>query len=216
MSPTAIVGRYRRVVRSIKFIVGHRYLRVILTNPLVESATPTWFGPDRYDEDMEAPGHTDQWLAVTGDVLPVGAIYEWCVRPDCGAVVVFSGTVRDHADGRSDVTSLEYEAYTEAVVPVFQQIVDETRRRFDGAKRIAILHRTGELTLGESSVVVAVSSAHRPIAFEAARFAIDAVKESAPIWKKENWSGGSDWGTGAHDIVSPQSVTSTQSVGTKQ
>jgi molybdopterin synthase catalytic subunit len=69
-----------------------------------------------------------------------------------------------------------------------------------------MLHRTGELALGESSVVVAVSSAHRPVAFDAARFAIDALKESAPIWKKENWSGGSDWGTGVHDIVQPHKV----------
>ena len=161
-------------------------------------------------KDMEAPVQGNDWLALTADELPISAIYEWCVRPDCGAVVLFSGTVRDHADGRDDVTSLVYEAYSEAVIPVFTKIADETRRRFDGARRIAILHRTGEMTLGESSVVVAVSSAHRPVAFEAARFAIDALKESAPIWKKENWAGGSDWGTGAHDIVSPQSVRSTQ------
>jgi molybdopterin synthase catalytic subunit len=121
-------------------------------------------------------------------------------------VVLFSGTVRDHADGRNDVTSLEYEAYEEAVIPSFTQIAAETRVRFPDARRIAILHRTGELALSESSVVVAVSSAHRPVAFDAARFAIDAVKESAPIWKKENWSGGSDWGTGAHDIVQPHKV----------
>jgi molybdopterin synthase catalytic subunit len=159
---------------------------------------------------MEAPAHSEQWLALTADELPVATIYEWCIRPDCGAVVLFSGTVRDHADGRDNVTSLEYEAYSEAVVPVFEKIVAETRQRFDGARRIAIVHRTGELALGESSVVVAVSSAHRPVAFEAARFAIDALKESAPIWKKENWVGGSDWGTGAHDIVSPQSVRSAQ------
>ncbi|MEY3805910.1 MAG: hypothetical protein RIR69_722 [Actinomycetota bacterium] len=161
-------------------------------------------------KDMEAPAQGNEWLALTADELPISAIYEWCVRPDCGAVVLFSGTVRDHADGRTDVTSLEYEAYNEAVIPVFAKIADETRRRFNGARRIAILHRTGELSLGESSVVVAVSSAHRPVAFDAARFAIDALKESAPIWKKENWVGGSDWGTGAHDIVAPQSVRSAQ------
>ena len=161
-------------------------------------------------KDMEAPAQGNEWLALTADELPISAIYEWCVRPDCGAVVLFSGTVRDHADGRTDVTSLEYEAYNEAVIPVFAKIADETRRRFDGARRIAILHRTGEMSLGESSVVVAVSSAHRPVAFDAARFAIDALKESAPIWKKENWVGGSDWGTGAHAIVAPQSVRSAQ------
>ena len=120
--------------------------------------------------------------------------------------MLFSGTVRDHADGRTDVTSLEYEAYEDAVLPVFSKIVNETRARFPDARRIAILHRIGTLMLEESSVVVAVSSAHRPVAFDAARFAIDALKESAPIWKKENWSGGSDWGTGAHEVVSPTSV----------
>ena len=156
---------------------------------------------------MDAPLTGDDWFALTDAELPVADVYAWSVRPDCGAVVVFSGTVRDHADGRTDVTSLEYEAYEDAVVPAFSQIARETRTRFPDAKRIAILHRTGLLELGESSVVVAVSSAHRPVAFDAARFAIDALKESAPIWKKENWSDGSDWGTGAHDIVDPKKVT---------
>jgi molybdopterin synthase catalytic subunit len=156
---------------------------------------------------MDAPLTGDEWFALTAAELPVAEIYQWAVRPDCGAVVLFSGTVRDHADGRTDVTSLEYEAYENAVVPSFAQIANETRSRFPDAKRIAILHRTGILQLGESSVVVAVSSAHRPVAFDAARFAIDALKESAPIWKKENWSEGSDWGTGAQEIVEPQKVT---------
>jgi molybdopterin synthase catalytic subunit len=157
-----------------------------------------------------AQGQGDEWFALTTEELPVAKIYDWAVRPDCGAVVLFSGTVRDHADGRSDVTSLEYEAYEDAVIPSFKKIADETRVRFPEARRIAILHRTGLLALGESSVVVAVSSGHRPVAFDAARFAIDALKESAPIWKKENWSGGSDWGTGAHDIVQPNGVGGTQ------
>lgn len=155
---------------------------------------------------MMVQGQGDEWFALTTEELPIAAIYEWAVRPDCGAVVLFSGTVRDHADGRTDVTSLEYEAYEDAVIPSFEKIAAETRVRFPDARRIAILHRTGTLELGESSVVVAVSSAHRPIAFDAARFAIDALKESAPIWKKENWSGGSDWGTGAHEIVQPNGI----------
>jgi molybdopterin synthase catalytic subunit len=155
-------------------------------------------------------GQGDEWFALTTEELPIAAIYEWAVRPDCGAVVLFSGTVRDHADGRTDVTSLEYEAYEDAVIPSFEKIASETRVRFPDARRIAILHRTGTLALGESSVVVAVSSGHRPVAFDAARFAIDALKESAPIWKKENWSGGSDWGTGAHDIVQPHGVGGTK------
>lgn len=152
---------------------------------------------------MVAQVQADEWFEITASELPVASIYEWALRPDCGAVVLFSGTVRDYADGRSDVTSLEYEAYEDAVIPVFASIAAETRTRFPDAKCIAILHRIGELQLTESSVVVAVSSGHRPAAFDAARYAIDALKESAPIWKKENWAGGSDWGTRAQDIVSP-------------
>ncbi len=64
-----------------------------------------------------------------------------------------------------------------------------------------LLHRTGRLELGESSVVAVVSAPHRAEAFEAARFAIDALKESAPIWKHEVWADGADWGTGAHDVA---------------
>jgi molybdopterin synthase catalytic subunit len=165
---------------------------------------------EEYDDTMTTAGNGDEWCELTPHELPISDIYQWAVRPDCGAVVLFSGTVRDHADGRTDVTSLEYEAYDDAVIPVFTEIAAETRRRFPDARRIAILHRTGLLELSESSVVVAVSSAHRPVAFDAARFAIDALKESAPIWKKENWAGGSNWGTGAHDVVSPSSVGGTQ------
>ncbi len=153
----------------------------------------------------------DEWCEVTSSELPIGQIYEWAVQPDCGAVVLFSGTVRDHAEGRTDVVSLDYEAYDDVVVPVFHKITAEARKKFPDARRMAIVHRTGVVALGESSVVVAVSSAHRPIAFEAARFLIDALKESAPIWKKENWKGGSEWGTGSHDIVSPHEVSESSS-----
>jgi molybdopterin synthase catalytic subunit len=168
-----------------------------------------------YDARVLAPDSQDSWLALTGVELPVAAAYDWCVRPDCGAVVLFSGTVRDHAlddSGimRDDVQHLEYEAYDEQVVPVFERIADELRGRWPTAGRVVIWHRTGRLALGESSVVVAVSAPHRPVAFEAARFAIDAVKASAPIWKRETWEAptgiASAWGTNAHDVVDPSTV----------
>lgn len=161
-----------------------------------------------YDEPMASEESGDERCEITSHVLPIAELYDWAVRPDCGAVVLFSGTVRDFADGRTNVTSLDYEAYEEAVVPAFRDIVAETRRRFADARRIAIVHRVGRVELTESSVVVVVSSPHRAVAFDAARFAIDALKESAPIWKKENWVGGSDWGTGAHDVVPPSKVGS--------
>ncbi|MGA0231160.1 MAG: molybdenum cofactor biosynthesis protein MoaE, partial [Ilumatobacteraceae bacterium] len=86
---------------------------------------------------------------------------------------------------------MTYEAYEEQVTETFTEIVAELRRRWPNAGRVVMLHRVGTLGLGESSVVVAVSAPHRPEAFEAARYGIDALKASAPIWKHEIWSGGS-------------------------
>jgi molybdopterin synthase catalytic subunit len=152
------------------------------------------------------PDDGDEWLGLTDAELPIGAMYEWCVRPHCGAVVLFSGTVRDHAEGRTDVTQLEYEAYDEMVVPKLDEIAAETRARWSDVCRIALVHRVGRLELGESSVVVAVSAPHRAEAFAAARFAIDALKVSVPVWKREIWSDGSDWGTNAAELVDASEV----------
>ncbi|MFM7127413.1 MAG: molybdenum cofactor biosynthesis protein MoaE [Actinomycetota bacterium] len=146
----------------------------------------------------------DEWLGVTDRPLNAGALHDWAIRPDCGAVVLFSGTVRDHAveNGleRTGVQFLEYEAYAGEVVPRLRVIADEARVRWPDLGRIALIHRVGRVDLGESSVLVVVSAPHRPEAFAAARFCIDALKASAPIWKKEVWDGGSDWGLGARTI----------------
>jgi molybdopterin synthase catalytic subunit len=152
------------------------------------------------------PDSGDDWLGLTSDALPIGTIYEWCVRPDCGAIVLFSGTVRDHAEHRTDVEYLEYEAYDEMVVPKLAEIVAETRARWADIGRIALIHRVGRLELGESSVVASVSAPHRPEAFVAARFAIDALKVSVPVWKREVWPGGTDWGTNASELVDATEV----------
>src|SRR5206468_2217019 len=120
---------------------------------------------------------------------------DWAVRPDCGAVVLFSGTARDHAPGRPDVQRLAYEAYEEHAVPRLANVAAEARERWPMSGRVALLHRVGEVPIGESAVVVVVSAPHRPVAFAAARFCIDAIKASVPIWKHEAWNGGEDWGT---------------------
>lgn len=135
--------------------------------------------------------------------LDVGALYEWALLPSCGAVVMFSGTVRDHADDRNGVTSLTYEAYRDVALAKMQDVLIEARRQFPSLGRVALVHRVGELALTESAVVVVVSAPHRPEAFQAARYCIDALKQSVPIWKKEEWSTGSDWGTNA---VAPVAV----------
>ena len=145
------------------------------------------------------PPRGDDWLACASSVLPVATASAWVVRSDTGASVTFTGTARDHAGDRTGVHLLEYEAYDEHVVPVLQIVADQVRSRFPDVARIALWHRTGALEVTETAVVVAVSSAHRDVAFDAARWAIDEVKATAPIWKREHWDGGhDDWGRCDH------------------
>ena len=155
---------------------------------------------------MHAPQQGDTWVGLTAEELPIIEAYEWAVRPDCGAVVLFSGTVRDHAEGRAGVSHLTYEAYDEQAPAKLLEIAGQVRERWLSVGRVALLHRTGRHEIGDSSVVVVVSSPHRPEAFEASRYAIDALKASVPIWKHEVWEGGADWGTGANELVSPSAV----------
>jgi molybdopterin synthase catalytic subunit len=146
------------------------------------------------------PDAGDDWLALTDASLPVDGAVAWAGRPSCGAVVLFSGTVRDHAEGRPGVSTLEYEAYDEEVVPRLAAIAVEARARWPVLGRVVLLHRTGVLDVGETSVVVVVSAPHRPEAFAAARFCIDTLKATVPIWKRETWEGGSDWSACSHPV----------------
>ncbi|MGH9213072.1 MAG: molybdenum cofactor biosynthesis protein MoaE [Acidimicrobiales bacterium] len=145
------------------------------------------------------PNDEDTWVGVSAEPLPVDVAAGWVVRPHCGALALFSGTARDHAPGRPGVYRLEYEAYDDYVVPVLRSVADEARQRWPVLGRIVVLHRTGEVTIGDSAVVVAVSAPHRPEAFAAARFCIDTVKRTAPIWKRELWEGGASWGRCDHE-----------------
>lgn len=110
--------------------------------------------------------------------------------PDCGAVVTFAGVVRNHARGHA-VSYLEYDAYPPLAVQAFTQIGEEVRQRW-GAP-CAIVHRIGRLEIGEASVVIAVAAAHRQAAFEACAYAIERLKQIAPIWKKEVTPTGEWW-----------------------
>ncbi len=152
--------------------------------------------------NVAPPTNRDLWLGISADPLPSEAATSWATTPDAGAVVSFIGVARDHSIDRDGVTALAYEAYEDQVLRVFEELVDEARTRWADIKRVAILHRVGVLSVGETAVVVVVSSPHRDTAFEAARFCIDTLKLSAPIWKREDWSGGSDWGLDAEAIQS--------------
>ena len=116
-------------------------------------------------------------------------------RPDEGAVTMFVGIVRDHNAGRR-VLWLEYEAYVPLALKSFEQIGREAATRWPTA-RLAIHHRTGRVDIGEASVVIAAASAHRAEAFAACRYAIERLKQIAPIWKHEYFEGGESWIEGA-------------------
>jgi len=147
------------------------------------------------------PPTSEDWIALTDQSLDVGIATDWVALPGCGAVVVFSGLVRDHADGSSGVTHIDYEAWAEQVIPRLTAVADEARRRWPDLGRVALWHREGRVLLSGSSVVVAVSSPHRGAAFDACEFAIDTLKESVPIWKKEFFDGGSQWARAAQHIT---------------
>jgi MoaE-MoaD fusion protein len=128
---------------------------------------------------------------VTADPLDARETERVVRDPGCGAVITFTGEVRDTARGQ-DVTALDYEAYNEAAQRMMATIADEIEREF-GVDRIAIIHRTGLLNPGDASVVISVASPHRDEAFKAARHAIERLKQIVPIWKKEHYGDGATW-----------------------
>jgi molybdopterin synthase catalytic subunit len=146
------------------------------------------------------PGSDGDWVAITEAVLPVAEALAWAVVPRCGGVVTFVGTVRDHAEGRDGVSALEYEAYEVPATDRMAALAAEARERWPGLGRVALLHRVGRLELQEIAVAVVVSAPHRGEAFEAAKWCIDTLKATVPIWKKEEWAGGSGWGTDAQSV----------------
>lgn len=123
--------------------------------------------------------------------IDAAAVTAAVADPATGATCTFLGTTRDHHDGRR-VTELEYEAYPEMAVVEMRKIGAEAARRWP-ISHMAIVHRIGVVPIGEASVVIAVSSAHRVAAFDACHFAIDRLKEVVPIWKKERFDGGEVW-----------------------
>jgi molybdopterin synthase catalytic subunit len=137
------------------------------------------------------PERTDL-IAVSPEPIDPGQLLAYVSNPRCGAVTLFLGTVRDHSSGKTGVTHLEYEAYDDVVESKIGDIVAEAHERWE-IEQVAVVHRTGSLEVGETSVAVAVGSGHREEAFAAGRYIIDELKARVPIWKKEHWPGGAEW-----------------------
>lgn len=116
-----------------------------------------------------------------------------CVQtPQDGAVVLFTGIVRDNFDGRA-TAYLTYESYAAMAMPVLEQLATEAQQKWE-IGRVAVHHRIGRLMIGDTAVIVAVAAPHRHAAFEAAEYIMDRIKEVAPIWKREHWAdGAAEW-----------------------
>jgi molybdopterin synthase catalytic subunit/molybdopterin converting factor small subunit len=137
-----------------------------------------------------APG--PDWIEVTRAPLSEGAVLEAVGDAAAGGIVLFSGVVRDQTGGRR-VKFLEYEAHAPMAEAKMREIAAGVRSRWPDVTRVAMVHRVGRLEIGESSVMIAVSSPHRRQAFEACHFAIDILKETVPVWKKEYFEDGEVW-----------------------
>jgi molybdopterin synthase catalytic subunit len=137
-----------------------------------------------------APADRDDWIEIVPDDLRVETAVKLVTDPRAGGIDVFLGTTRaEKSDDGRELLALDYEAYEEMATDQLRKLAQRARQKWPIIK-LAILHRTGRVKLGEASVIIAVSTPHRADAFEACRFIIDQLKVDVAIWKKEVWSDG--------------------------
>src|SRR5258708_2766558 len=142
---------------------------------------------------MTMPIHDDLYKLVR-DPIEVDSLVRHVRAPEDGAIVTFDGFVRNQSHNRPTLY-LDYEAYESMALAKMREIAAQLHEKF-AIHRVAIVHRLGRLEIGETSVFIAVSAPHRAAAFEACRFAIDTLKRTVPIWKKEFFADGAVWADG--------------------
>src|ERR1700734_1354587 len=140
------------------------------------------------------PAGVPPTVVLTREPIDRDALVASLQQPADGAVVVFDGIVRDNTRGRKTLY-LDYEAYEEMALAEMQKLASEAGERF-AIDRVGVVHRLGRLEIGESSIVIVVTSAHRGAAFDACRWLIDTLKRTVPVWKKEHFEDGAVWADG--------------------
>jgi molybdopterin synthase catalytic subunit len=133
-------------------------------------------------------------VALTREPIDRDALIAALQQPADGAIVVFDGIVRDNTRGRKTLY-LDYEAYEAMALAEMEKLAAEASTRF-AVDRVGVVHRLGRLQIGESSIVIVVTSAHRAAAFDACRWLIDTLKRTVPVWKKEHFADGAVWTDG--------------------
>jgi len=195
-----LVGRYPRLVGLPKphaFAINEEYVEesyalrerdeLVLIPPVSGGASKS----SQSSQSSQSPQPSETWVELAENVIDVNSVLKRVSYPQAGGVVIFLGTVRDNSRSRH-VKFLEYEAYKPMAIKEMNRVAEEARRRWP-LLGIAIMHRLGHLEIGDISVAIAVSSEHRKEAFEAGRYAIDSLKQTVPIWKKEVWDAGEAW-----------------------
>jgi molybdopterin synthase catalytic subunit len=145
-------------------------------------------------------------IRVTEHVLDPGEATAAVESPEAGAIGLFLGVVRNNSQDRA-VRYLVYDAYPSMAEKVMRDIAEEARERF-GLLDCAVLHRTGRLEIGETSLLIAVSSGHRAESFEGGHWLVDEVKKRVPVWKKEVWEDGEEWVEGPEALGLQQAPAS--------
>jgi MoaE-MoaD fusion protein len=143
-------------------------------------------------------GGSHDFFELTTETIDVGQVARRVVLPECGATVTLDGYTREWTKGKRTLY-LVYEAYDSMALTEMQRLGVEAHKRFEIA-HIGIVHRTGRLEIGETSVVIAASAPHRQAGFQACEWAIKELKRTVPIWKKEVFEGGEEWVVGAADF----------------
>jgi molybdopterin synthase catalytic subunit len=189
----AVLTRFpglRQYGRSLLFALNEEYAsadRQIKANDELAVFPPVSGGSDTVC-DYRCP---NDFFELTGEAIDVGAVARRVVLPECGATVTLDGYARKWTAGR-ETDYLIYESYDRMAVSEMQKLGSEAHKRFEIA-HVGIVHRTGRLEIGETSVVIAVSAPHRRAAFEACEWLIKELKRTVPIWKKEVFQDGEVW-----------------------
>jgi molybdopterin converting factor subunit 1 len=197
-APATVSSAFQKVVE--KFSELERFRRSLLFAVNEEYATPE----TRLQENDElavfppvSGGGSHDFFELITEPIDVGQVARRVVLPECGATVTLDGYAREWTKGRRTLY-LVYEAYDSMALAEMQRLGAEAHKRFEIA-HIGIVHRTGRLDIGETSVVIAVSAPHRQAAFQACEWAIRELKRTVPIWKKEIYEDGEEW-VGAADF----------------
>jgi len=192
-APAHVSSAFQNLVA--RFSGLERFGRSLLFAVNQEYATPETVLRENDELAVFPPvsGGSHDFFELTTKTIDVGEVARRVVLPECGATVTLDGYAREWTKGKRTLY-LVYEAYDQMALTEMQRLGAEAHERFDIA-HLGIVHRTGRLEIGETSVVIAASAPHRQAAFQACEWAIKELKRTVPIWKKEIYEGGEEWVT---------------------